>query len=359
MKEIKSLTSLRGIAALAVVMQHFSTTAQKHASITIPSLVPHGYLAVDFFFVLSGFIMCYTYLATFKQLGWSAYPDFLFRRAIRLLPLNVFVTATLLVLGWISTQSLQRNIFFVDIRIPFDILTNLLMLQGLGIGRNMNGPAWSVSAEFLAYFSFPVLIFGVFSSRIKIVVLSTTAASAGLLFVAMSNSRLGLSAEDPLLGGMRCLSEFTWGMLAYLLWARPTVSAWLGRDRITLALLAATAALLVVRIDLLVVALFPFLIIAVAHNKGKANACLCAPVFYFLGLISYSLYLIHNAFRPVALMLIQAWHPQPLGIATALFFAAIGSLAVVPFAWLTYRWIEHPSREWLRGMAISRRYLSI
>ena len=60
MKEINALTSLRGIAALAVVLQHFSATAQKHCDVTIPSLAPHGYMAVDFFFVLSGFIMSYT-----------------------------------------------------------------------------------------------------------------------------------------------------------------------------------------------------------------------------------------------------------------------------------------------------------
>ncbi len=354
MKEIKSLTSLRGIAAMAVVMQHFSTTAQSHATVTIPSLVPHGYLAVDFFFVLSGYIMCYTYLAAFQRQGWQTYPDFLLRRAIRLLPLNVFVTAALLLLGWLSLQLWQRNIFFGDIRLPFDVVTNLFMLQGLGIGRNMNGPSWSVSAEFLAYFSFPLLIFGAFSKRRAVLGLTIAIALAGLLFVALSNARLGMASEGPLLGGMRCVTEFTLGMAAYRYWVRKDVSAWLGQDRVTASLLVLTVVLLVIRIDLLVVLLFPWVVVAVAHNSGRVNAWLGKPLFYFLGVTSYSLYLIHNAFRPLALLLLQAWQPQAVGALAALSFALIGSLAVIPFAWLTYRWVENPSRDWLRRKLAAR-----
>ena len=66
--EIRALTSLRGIAAMAVVMQHFSATAQRHSLTTIPSLIPHGYIAVELFFVLSGFIMAYTYLPARRRL---------------------------------------------------------------------------------------------------------------------------------------------------------------------------------------------------------------------------------------------------------------------------------------------------
>ena len=74
--ELTALTSLRGIAAIAVVLQHFAATAQSNASGWIPSPVPHGYMAVDFFFVLSGFIMSYTYLAGFETLGWRAMDRF-------------------------------------------------------------------------------------------------------------------------------------------------------------------------------------------------------------------------------------------------------------------------------------------
>ena len=93
MSEIKSLTSLRGIAAMAVVMQHFSATAQTHAAVTIPSLVPHGYMAVDLFFVLSGFIMTYTYGADFETHGMRAFAGFMGKRVARIVPLNILAVA--------------------------------------------------------------------------------------------------------------------------------------------------------------------------------------------------------------------------------------------------------------------------
>ena len=99
MNEIKPLTSLRGIAALAVVLQHFSATAQPLTPHWIPSLVPHGYMAVHFFFYLSGFIMCLTYLGAFQAEGIRAFPSFLLKRVARIVPLNVFALTLLMLLG--------------------------------------------------------------------------------------------------------------------------------------------------------------------------------------------------------------------------------------------------------------------
>jgi peptidoglycan/LPS O-acetylase OafA/YrhL len=353
MQEIKSLTSLRGIAALAVVMQHFSATAEKHSAVSIPSLVPHGYLAVDFFFVLSGYIMCYTYLAAFQRQGMAAYRPFLLRRVVRLLPLNIFVTLALLLLGWASMQSLGRNIFFGDVGWR-DVIANLLMLQGLGVASNMNGPAWSVSAEFMAYLAFPVLAAFTFRKGRALAWAAAVLALAGLLAVALSMPRLGLAADDPLRGGLRCLTEFTLGMLAYrVATSGHRLIAWLGRDAVTASVLLAVPILLVLRIDFLVALIFPAVVVAAAQNRGRVDRALARPVLHWLGVISYSIYLIHNAFRPAALTALQALHPQPLGYAPALVFALAGSLAVVPFAWLTYRWVELPSREWLRRHLLS------
>jgi len=114
MNEIKALTSLRGIAAMVVVMQHFSTTAQRHAAVNIPSLVPHGYMAVDLFFVLSGFIMAYTYHADFALRGNLAMPSFLLKRAARILPLNTVTVVAIVLAGMVSGLILGTNIFYVS-----------------------------------------------------------------------------------------------------------------------------------------------------------------------------------------------------------------------------------------------------
>lgn len=353
MQEIKGLTSLRGIAALAVVAQHFSSTAQSHASVTIPSLVPHGYVAVDFFFVLSGYIMCYTYLGSFRSNGWAAYWPFLKKRAIRLLPLNAFVVCCLLVLGSLSASLLGRNIFFGDVRLPFDVLVNLLMLQGLGIGTNLNGPSWSVSAEFLAYVSLPLLIVGVFSARRGMTALTALLALSLLGVVAAANPRLGLGSEGPLLGGLRCISEFVLGMLAYRFGQVAERKDWLSRDSLAFGLFALCGVLLLIRIDFLTALTFPAIVVATAHNQHLVKRLLSTPALHFLGAVSYSLYLIHDPFRPAELELLRYFHPTPLTGGAALMFAVAGTLSVIPFAWLCFRWIEEPSRTFLRRRALA------
>lgn len=356
MKELKGLTSLRGIAALAVVMQHFSTTAQELCQQTIPSLVPHGYVAVDFFFVLSGYIMCYTYLDSFESGPWGkSYGSFLKKRVIRLFPLNVFVVLSLLLLGLASSALLGRNIFFGALNYPFDVICNLLMLQGLGIGRNINGPSWSVSVEFLAYILFPLLSACAFARRRWVATAALLIALAGLTSVAIAHPRLALAADDPLGGGLRCLTEFTLGMFAYRVsrGSGPQI-AWLASDKVAFGGLALCVVLLLLRIDLLVALSFPFVVLTVALNEGKAQRLLSRPLPYMLGTISYSLYLIHNAFRPAELTLMQYLHPESLSRVEALAFAFVGSLSVVPFAWLTYHYVELPSREFLRRRLVRR-----
>jgi peptidoglycan/LPS O-acetylase OafA/YrhL len=348
MKEIKSLTSLRGIAAMAVVLQHFSSTAQKHAANSIPSLVPHGYLAVDFFFVLSGFIMCYTYLHKFEQQGLGAYGPFLLRRAIRLMPLNAFVTLALLLAAWISVSLTGRHAFYAPINGLPDVLANLLLLPGLGIGKLMNGTAWSISTEVLAYAFFPLLIAGAFSRNRVVMVLTGVAAVAGLTYVALQGQRLGLGSEGPFLGSMRCVTEFTMGMLAYRYWAARERSQWLGSDKATGVVLLVTLVVYATRIDLPIALCFPLLVVAVAHNSGRIDAALNTRFVYFLGVISYSLYLVHDMCRPIALDLVRYLHPEPLNTLQALAFAFVASVCVIPFAWATYTWVEHASREWLQ-----------
>src|SRR6266700_5748897 len=121
MDEIRPLTSMRGFAALAVVMQHFSAAAQSLTPNWIPSLVPHGYMAVDFFFILSGYIMCLTYLPAFEANGVKEFPGFLLKRVARIVPLNVFVLLLLMVLGFTSRFATGSNIFFNDASIAFDL----------------------------------------------------------------------------------------------------------------------------------------------------------------------------------------------------------------------------------------------
>ena len=346
--EIKSLTSLRGIAAMAVVIEHFSATAEQHAAVSVPSLVAHGYLAVDLFFVLSGFIMAYTYLGTFEAHGIRAFPNFLGKRVARIVPLNTVVLLCLVAAGGVSSAVLDRNILYVSPYLPFDLPANLFMLQGLGIGTNLNAPSWTISTEFAAYMIFPLLVWLMFHRRVAVSIVTGLLALIGLCGIASMQPKLGLDTGTIWQGVGRCITEFILGLGIYAIFRQRRAIPWLGSDGVVLAAVLTTGAFLLLRIDLFSVLPFPLLILSLACNDGRASRWLSSSVPYFLGVISYSIYLIHSPFRPVELELVRWLHPAPLSLAMALAFALVGSVSIVPFAWLAYRHVERPGRSLVR-----------
>ena len=122
--EIRSLTGLRGIAACFVVALHyFQEQQQQNIFYTI---VNHGFIAVDLFFVLSGFVMALTYARSFQSgFSWPTYADFLGKRLARVYPL--FFVATVACLALMACGVWRAE--FPDIRA---VLSNLLMIQTWG-----------------------------------------------------------------------------------------------------------------------------------------------------------------------------------------------------------------------------------
>lgn len=347
--ELKSLTALRGIAAMAVVLQHFSSTAQEHCLVWIPSIIPHGYVAVDFFFVLSGFIMSYTYLASFKRQGLAAYSSFILKRIARIAPLNVVILLVLSSVAWLSLNLVNTNPFFQTDSPIYDLICNLLMLQGLGLGTNLNGPSWSISTEFAAYLLFPAFIVAVFGRHV-VLWSSVGLAIVGLFWIALSQPRLGLSSEGPPGSLVRCFAEFTLGMAAYRLFRHERVAAYLRTDLVTIVLSLLAAGLLIARYDLPAVLLFPLIVVAYAGNTGLAGSVISARPFYFLGVVSFSLYLLHGPFRPLELSLLRVLSPDKVGPIAALTFAFLGACSIIPLAWLAYIGVERPGRALVRSL---------
>ncbi len=349
--EIRALTALRGVAAMVVVLEHFSATAQQHSATNIPSLVAHGYMAVDLFFVLSGFIMAYTYQADFAAHGLKSFPGFLLKRAARIVPLNTVAVLLTVAAGLASQALLGRNILFESSSLAYDTLCNLLMLQGLGIGTNLNGPSWSISTEFAAYFLFPALLALVCHRRRAVAAATVALAAIILAATAAAHPRLGLDTASVNGQLVRCFTEFVIGIGTYRITRNPDWAAWLAAERVTLLAIGWELAALLLRLDLLAAAGFPLLIGALACDQGRIARLIAARVPYFLGVISFSIYLLHNMLRPIELEVVRTLHPAPLGTAAALGFAVLGSLTVIPLAWLAYAAVERPGRRWVRNFA--------
>ena len=346
--EIKALTSLRGIAALAVVTQHFSATAQLHSSGWIPSIVPHGYLAVDFFFVLSGFIMSYTYFPQFEADGINAFIPFFLKRIARISPLGLATLAVILLLGSIASIWGRSDLFLdeavVHSGLTRAILINVLHLQGLFPEYNLNGPSWSISVEMAAYLLFPVLIYIVFHSPRLIALIYFIAGTSVIVGVAISQPRFGLAVWSVPFNLVRCFTEFGYGMLAYRLFRTQGRARPIGSDAWTCGITAFSVAALILRLDLLAVLSFPLVVLAWAWNNGSASRFMSHRVPYFFGTISFSIYLVHHMFRLPELELLQYFRPAPVSPFLALAFALAGSVSVIPAAVLAYRCVERPGR---------------
>jgi peptidoglycan/LPS O-acetylase OafA/YrhL len=356
--ELKALTSLRGFAAMAIVLQHFSSTAAATTHAWIPSLVPHGYMAVDFFFVLSGFIMAYTYLAGFETRGRAAYLPFLYRRVARIFPLGIAVTFAILACAAAGSAWGQADMFLppstVALGLAPAILVNVLHLQGILPHYSFNGPSGSISLELTAYLLFPVLLCLYFHRDRRVAGLATAASIFTLLLIQYGIPG-GLSSRIVAFDIARCVAEFGLGLMVYRAYRGSPLLHRVGDDRWTWLALLVTLTASVLRLDLLAALSFPPLVLAFALNRGAAGRLLASRVPYFLGTISFSVYLIHNMLRAPAAALLMHYHPAPLTAVQALLFAASGPLLVLPFASAGYYLVEKPGRDAVNSLAQSLR----
>jgi peptidoglycan/LPS O-acetylase OafA/YrhL len=155
--EIGALTGLRGVACIYVMLFHFSSlllnfNRPRNVAVTF---LAHGYLAVDLFFALSGFVMALNYSHSFAD-GFSktAYSTFLSKRIARIYPLYFICTIIGFMLFLVGSMR-------VDLNKDYSILVllyNVAMVQVWGFAESFNGPEWSISAEWAAYLCFPALL---------------------------------------------------------------------------------------------------------------------------------------------------------------------------------------------------------
>lgn len=352
--EIRCFTGLRGCAALLVMLYHFALNMPA-GTVPMAAFLHNGYLWVDLFFVLSGFVMAYSQAALFEQ-GYRcrAHLAFLMSRLARIYPLYALVcleSAALL---------LWRNDHIEVASFVRTFLLNVTLLQGWGMAPSLEGAAWSISTEWGAYLAFPLLLTATVSSSRRVAGTAALLALTALAYLATAagpftypdQGRSGpLDLYSAATGAplVRCVAEFTLGLLAFR-GARHIVSR--GRSRTgTLAaatLLALGVALSVAGLDLLVVGLFAVLLVVLAPQTGIVARALGTGGPYRLGQWSYSIYLIHDKFShpTVALQQVLAAH---IPFAAPVAIVAMGG-AVIGCSALTFRFVERPLRIRLLGL---------
>ncbi len=346
---IAPLTAMRGLAALWVMAFHIDVSLfYRDMGALLPrdqtGLLSKGYLWVDFFFILSGFIIAHVYA------GSLSVPRYLQARFARIYPLHLFclslviliaVTYPLFIPGIVDDGSWR--VFMAWSAIPSNLLLTHAMDQHVYLSWDI--VSWSISAEGWTYVvALPLLVSLPKLSR-------SGAATVGFLAFGLLTLFV-LSQPEHLLditykwGFTRCLCEFVIGACLRRCW-REDEAAWLGKDGVLLGLLAAIAALFNFRSgDLLIVPLHCLLLYGLCQSKGMASRLLTSPIPQYLGRISYSLYLMHGVVFSAAwfLMPLAKAHWGAPSAAERWLYAAGFAGITVALSHLTYYKVELPMR---------------
>lgn len=347
MNELKALTGARGVAAWWVVLFHLrGSMGALHPA--VESAIAKGYLAVDFFFLLSGFVIWLSWGQRFRERGFAEAGRFLWKRMARIWPLHLFVLACAVVLAVVLAAS-GRDIE----RFPFaDLPLHIVLLQSWGFVEPLawNDPAWSISAESAAYLLFPVLAVTIDWRRMPSWALVAVIAVLlfGLLPLAGQD---GLGADLRSFAVARCVIQFAAGTAIGALWVR-----WRQRDAVAGAAVLLAGALVVgwgLRLlpepHALPPALACLLLACAILSNRRGNPLEWWPI-HRLGEISYATYLGHFLLWFVFKLLFVA----DAAVAPA-WVLALYVVAVILSSEVLYRYVERPAQGWVNRLWDRRR----
>ena len=347
---VLQLDGLRGIASFMVVMLHYDKSVLP-LSVYSHFAIRHAFIFVDFFFVLSGFVMAMNYADHLNN--GQQFRSYLRKRFIRLYPLLAYTT-----LIYLSVEILTSLVLPSSVQTPADpkqllemTMDTLLMTNAtplLGTSDGMNFPAWSISAEMIAY-----LVFGWIMTRCRgrarwIAIGGVMAVSAAALMI---HGRYFSGGE---FGFARALLCFHAGVLTWML---PVSQKLIGKQYAYLV-----PAFMILALDLLKdasglqrniigVALLPMLfsgcILILTRTRGPLVEFLENRMMRFAGRISYSIYLNHA----ILVLVIPRLIFNIAGIAktaqTEMITCGVTMVVLLIYSTLTYEFIEKKGGRWL------------
>lgn len=353
-ERIHPLDSLRGIAAFGVTLfwhySHFGPGRVFQGPVAY-WLYDYGLMLVDFFFVLSGFVLSHVYLEALARREIRPLRFFILRFS-RLYPLHL---ATLLFVAgmqaWRSRQGLEAFVYQANDLGHF--VLNLLFLQQ-GIVRTVysyNGPAWSLTIEEVSYFAFFVTLY-FFASSFRWIFVSLVALGAWINLANLDTHLFNLDISRGLVG-------FFGGALAFQLhrYAREQgKSAWLALASLLIgsAVIASNVTYGYSRTPSMLIphslVIFPAIVLLILNTPILDRLFSLRPLAY-LGEISFSVYLLHF---PVQLVLVTLDETQGLGLARfSLGFFTLYTLCVVGISVVSLHGFERPVQNWLRARWLS------
>jgi peptidoglycan/LPS O-acetylase OafA/YrhL len=357
-KQINTLTGVRGIAAIWVVLLHGSNYVNLSSAFPsyLENFISKGWLGVDLFFILSGFVISYVHQSDFLSLKGEAVRRFIKLRVARIYPAHFIATIILLpvVIG--------AHVFSIY-TIPSDgdnqftlmkLFYSLLLINGWGIPGSIgwNVPSWSVGSEWFAYLCFPFIAYvynKIRATWIHFLLILVIFSIMVILAVFLNDMQQYMLHEAYSLA--RITSEFLVGCSLYNIFKRLP-------DHNHYDLAAMVSCLLVITFasiglspfyDFLIIMGFAALLLSLSRSEGIVAGIFASQPLLYLGRISYSIYLAHATILMIFNQIFKRVAPAEMGEAAyCLVFYTFYIAGAIIAGHILYALVEKPARNYLR-----------
>ena len=358
-QEIDALTGVRALAAWWVVLLHlkgiFYYPFAELKEWILP-FISNGYMGVDLFFILSGFIISYNYADQFRNGALSNYFIFLWKRIARIYPVHLFVLLIFLVLVFLQERfdagfvwppsTWQEPTGYTVV----EFFKNLFLVHGLDIPLTFswNPPSWTLSAEWFAYLLFPLAAISTLKLRSRnfrlFAILSILVFICSLSFVLDYKSFYYFTI-------VRIVCGFLLGCLAYRCY-ESGIGENFNWGKIILGsfILIGLSCLLSYQLHLRSWFIVPLLLVIVyglAFDRGTFYKFFKSKFMMFWGKVSFSLYMIHEVSILVVYRIFPPQAMAEIGLFAKLIIIGIHFGLIMVLSILTYKLIEVPARRWL------------
>ncbi|CCG40556.1 acyltransferase family protein [Magnetospirillum molischianum] len=348
--QLLALTSLRGLAAWWVVFYHFREHLWPLSGPWLMALWGGGYLAVDLFFILSGFVIHLNYASLFRRISAVSLREFASARLARIYPLYLVISVAFL------ANPLAIILFSSEkvIGERYDssyYLFSLVLMHNWGFlpGPAWNIPSWSISVEAFAYCAFPAAAFVLVRyiryplDAVAVVVGLLAALAAFFYGVGVPSIGDGIAR----FGLERCVFEFLVGMALCRFY---NLSGGIGPMVHWAALAGATVLFVLTAVTavpdyLTLPAAFAMVVLALTVPGAPLSVILARPFLVYIGTISYSTYLCHYLVKDwVNFLLIKPGQPSLVAFGIYAVITLLASIAL-------YHLVEKPGRKLVRRWA--------
>jgi peptidoglycan/LPS O-acetylase OafA/YrhL len=378
-----ALDGLRGFCAVIVAVLHLYDFGR----VEPPLFIKNSFIFVDFFFVLSGFVIAHAYAGALKDGDGTL--RFFIRRFGRLYPLHAFVLLLFFVSEAGKAVAVSYGVAasvppFSDKTTLGALAANLALVHSLGLYDHLtwNFPSWSISVEFYSNLLYGLLFAGFLQLarvpyHVKAVTLVVFGFAASLWFIADGR----VMTFDA--GIFRCIYGFFLGTLVEIVHRRAPIEGG-SRTLFSVLEIGAVIATYIFAVSfgegtLLASAPLPFAVFVYlfAHERGFISKLLTTPPSATVGELSYSIYLVHefliiNGIGRIARPLATVLHPRAVAAAGSGASGEVGAmltgglvstfgligfyvLVVIGVSMVTYRYVEVPARRYFNTIAKTTR----